>query len=119
MKKKALKFRHTSGAERIAWLPRTQESRVLVARKGAEICVPLSLFNSIYELSAILFSYEAKSGLLDFNPRIQCAFATPHVVFVPILTVKNVNKDFQRNEKKLEFLHTSVGEWIAWLLPRP
>ena len=39
--------------------------------------------------------YEGKSGLLDFNLRIWCAFATPHfMVFVPIL-----NKDYERNEK--------------------
>ena len=29
----------------------------------------------------------------------RCAFATPNVVFVPILTVRKVNKDYERNEK--------------------
>ena len=43
--------------------------------------------------------YDAKSGLLDINLRIQCAFSMPLVVFVHILTVRNINKDYERNEK--------------------
>jgi len=58
----------------------------------------------------VLLLHEAKSGLLYLNPRIQCAFATPHVVFVPIFTVRNVNKDYERNEKYSQiFAHLGGG----------
>ena len=55
--------------------------------------------------------YEAKSGLLDFFRGFKCAFATPHnMVFVPTLTVRNVNKDYERNEKCSQiFAHLSGG----------
>jgi len=41
------------------------------------------------------------------------AFAMPLVVFGLILTVRNVNKDYERNEKGLKFLHNSVAKWFV------
>ena len=73
------------------------------------------MLNSICELSALLLMYDAKSWLLDINLRIQCAFAIPFVVFVPIFTVRNVNKNYERNGKNSQILPTTVAEWNAWL----
>ena len=48
--------------------------------------------------------YDTKSGLLDINLKIYFAIATPLVVFVSILTVRNINKDYERNEKSSQIL---------------
>ena len=47
----------------------------------------------------MLILYEAQFVPLDFNLRIYCAFATPHVVIVPVLTDRKENKGYEENEK--------------------
>ena len=51
-----------------------------------------------------------QSGLLDFLLKIKCAFATSHGVFVPILKVRNVHEDYERNEKCSQIFAQLVGE---------
>ena len=51
------------------------------------------------DLSVLLLMFEVKSELLDINIRIQCAFGTLYVVFVLFLTVRNINRYYERNEK--------------------
>ena len=71
-------------------------------------------------LSDLINQDDAKSGLLDFNYRFMCAFATTScgLCTLPFLTVRNINGMWRVTKNYLEFLLAWVmaGWWLIFLV---